>query len=49
MSSTTTYVIPLLPGTCTGELRLIIVPSPSLPQLLIPQDHKVPSVFLASE
>src|SRR5205823_4689712 len=34
--------------TCTGTTRLLVVPSPSEPRLLVPQVQTVPSVFSAT-
>jgi hypothetical protein len=35
--------------TCTGEVRVVVDPSPSAPLLLRPHAHAVPSCFLARE
>jgi hypothetical protein len=34
---------PVSPLTVTGEVRLLVVPSPSCPKALAPQDRTVPS------
>ena len=34
--------------TCTGVVRLVVVPSPSCPYALLPHAHTVPSPFSAS-
>src|SRR5215216_858534 len=41
----TTCVMPLRPSTCTGVLRLVVVPT--CPSKLAPQAHTVPSSFSA--